>query len=48
MKVYDLHDLMFKAIIENKVEFVELFIENGCQMSEILTYRRLVKLYNTV
>ena len=43
-----LNDLMFTAIVNDKIDFVKIFLENGCNMSEFLTYRRLIKLYNQV
>jgi hypothetical protein len=39
---------MFTAIVNDKIDFVKIFLENGCNMSEFLTYRRLIKLYNQV
>ena len=39
---------MFTAIVDDKHEFVEIFLENGCNISQFLTYRRLIKLYNQV
>ena len=39
---------MFTAIVNDKVDFVKIFMVNGCNMSEFLTYRRLIKLYNEV
>jgi hypothetical protein len=39
---------MYNAIINDRVDFVKLFIENGFQVKKFLTYRRLIKLYNDV
>ena len=39
---------MYQAIIDDKVEFVELFLENGFSLKNFLTYRMLLKLYNSV
>ena len=42
---------MFKlleiALIDNKPEFVKLFIENGINLDSFLTYGRLYYLYNS-
>ena len=42
------HDLMFEAISKNRVEFVELFLENHVDLKIFLTYNNLHKLYKTV
>jgi hypothetical protein len=44
-----LDELMLLAIQNGNIEFVKLFIENGgCRISEFLTYRHLIKLYNKI
>lgn len=43
-----LNDLMYTAILENKVEFVKLFLENGLVLKNFATYRRLIKMYNEI
>ncbi|XP_070540267.1 transient receptor potential cation channel subfamily M member-like 2 [Ptychodera flava] len=43
----ELHDFMTVALIDNKVEFVKLFLENRVIMQEYLTVARLRKLYNS-
>lgn len=45
-KENQLFDLLEIAIIENKPDFVELFIENNVDLVEFLTRRRLLFLYN--
>lgn len=37
---------LFRALIENKVEFVKLLLEQGVSMSKFLTLKRLEDLYN--
>ncbi|RNA06320.1 transient receptor potential cation channel subfamily M member 2 isoform X1 [Brachionus plicatilis] len=44
----DLYDLMFTAISTDKPDFVEIFMENNCDISKFLTYRRLLNLYNNM
>ncbi|XP_077992879.1 transient receptor potential cation channel subfamily M member 8-like [Glandiceps talaboti] len=43
----ELHDFMTMALIDNKVDFVKLLLENGVIMQEYLTVARLRKLYNS-
>lgn len=43
-----MNDLMFTAIVNDRVDFVKAFLENGCSMSQFLSHRRLIKLYNEV
>ena len=43
-----MHEFMYLAIKQNKIEFVRLFLENGFVLSKFLTYRCLIKLYNDV
>lgn len=44
-----LNSLMYNAILDNRVEFVGLFLDNNfCSLSHFLTYRVLLKLYNQV
>ncbi|OAF71847.1 hypothetical protein A3Q56_00397 [Intoshia linei] len=42
----DLEEIAFTAIIENKTEFVKLCIYNGLNLSQFLTMKRLLRLYN--
>lgn len=44
----DLHELMYEAILNNKTEFVQLFMEHGVALTEFLTIDRLLLLYNNV
>ena len=37
---------MFRALIENRVEFVKLLLEYGVSMGKFLTLKRLEDLYN--
>ena len=39
---------MYSAILNNQLDFVKLFIENGISLRSFLTYRVLLKLYNDV
>lgn len=39
---------MYQAIIQNRIEFVELFLENGFSMKNFVTYRLMLKLYNDI
>ncbi|CAF0977505.1 unnamed protein product [Brachionus calyciflorus] len=38
-------DLMFSAILKNRVQFVNLLLENGFSLKNFLTHERLLKLY---
>ncbi|KAI8496653.1 Transient receptor putative cation channel sub M member 2 [Branchiostoma belcheri] len=44
-KQEELEDLMYSAILEDKVNFVKLFLENGISLRDFLTVRRLQSLY---
>lgn len=39
---------MFEALVKERVEFVDLLLENGVSMSSFLTARRLEDLYKSV
>jgi len=43
-----LEDAMMDALVNNRVEFVNLLLENGVSMSKFLTEDRLVELYKAV
>ncbi|KAK3605981.1 hypothetical protein CHS0354_019660 [Potamilus streckersoni] len=43
-----LDDIMLSAIQLNRVNFVELFLDNGVSLKEFLTIKRLLLLYNNV
>ncbi|XP_065327652.1 transient receptor potential cation channel subfamily M member 4-like [Pelmatolapia mariae] len=47
-KYEDLEDSMTNALINDKPQFVRLFIENGLNILEYLTYGRLETLYRSV
>uniref|UniRef100_A0A671Y7X0 Transient receptor potential cation channel, subfamily M, member 4a n=1 Tax=Sparus aurata TaxID=8175 RepID=A0A671Y7X0_SPAAU len=47
-KYEDLEDSMTDALINNKPQFVRLFCENGLNILEYLTYRRLENLYHSL
>ncbi|XP_069764715.1 transient receptor potential cation channel subfamily M member 4-like isoform X2 [Narcine bancroftii] len=47
-KTSDLDDPLTAALVNNKPEFVKLFIDNGTNMVEYLSYRRLEELYSSV
>ncbi|KAK0425602.1 hypothetical protein QR680_009283 [Steinernema hermaphroditum] len=42
-----LHNAMMEALINDRVDFVRLLLENGVSMSSFLTMGRLEELYNT-
>lgn len=39
---------MFSALVNDRVEFVELFLEHGFSLRNFVTYRSLLNLYNNV
>lgn len=41
----DLEEVMMDALVNDKPEFVKLFIDNGANMYDFLTYSRLQRLY---
>lgn len=43
-----LEDAMMDALVNNRVEFVKLLLENGVSMSRFLTTTRLEELYKAV
>ncbi|KAL8563213.1 hypothetical protein ACOMHN_053960 [Nucella lapillus] len=43
-----LYEMMMSAIKLNRVDFVELFLDNGVSLREFLTVRRLLRLYNEI
>lgn len=43
-----LNQAMMYALISDRVEFVQLLLNNGMAMDKFLTYSRLEELYNTV
>ncbi|XP_004627381.1 transient receptor potential cation channel subfamily M member 5 [Octodon degus] len=47
-KSRDLEEVMMDALVSNKPEFVRLFVDNGADMADFLTYGRLQQLYRTV
>ncbi|KAM6160888.1 transient receptor potential cation channel subfamily M member 5 [Erethizon dorsatum] len=47
-KSCDLEEVMMDALVSNKPEFVRLFVDNGANMADFLTYGRLQQLYRTV
>lgn len=46
-KSSDLEDSMTNALIGNKKDFVKLFVDNGLNIAEYLTYGRLEELYSS-
>ena len=38
---------MFRALVENRVAFVDLLLEQGVVISKFLTMKRMEDLYNT-
>lgn len=47
-KSCDLEEVMMDALINDKPEFVKLFIDNGANITEFLTYSRLQRLYCSI
>ncbi|KFP82076.1 Transient receptor potential cation channel subfamily M member 5, partial [Apaloderma vittatum] len=47
-KSCDLEEVMMDALVNDKPEFVKLFIDNGVNISEFLTYSRLQRLYCSI
>ncbi|XP_021568092.1 transient receptor potential cation channel subfamily M member 5, partial [Carlito syrichta] len=47
-KSRDLEEVMVDALVSNKPEFVRLFVDNGADMADFLTYGRLQQLYHAV
>ncbi|XP_033086293.1 transient receptor potential cation channel subfamily M member 2 isoform X3 [Trachypithecus francoisi] len=47
-KPSDLHPMMTAALISNKPEFVKLFLENGVQLKEFVTWDTLLYLYENL
>ncbi|XP_010633960.1 transient receptor potential cation channel subfamily M member 5 [Fukomys damarensis] len=47
-KSCDLEEVMMDALVSNKPEFVRLFVDNGADVADFLTYGRLQQLYRTV
>ncbi len=43
-----LEDRMFEALSQDKVDFVQLFLEYGVNLQKFLTFKRLNDLYNCV
>uniref|UniRef100_A0A2K5W1U9 Transient receptor potential cation channel subfamily M member 5 n=1 Tax=Macaca fascicularis TaxID=9541 RepID=A0A2K5W1U9_MACFA len=47
-KSCDLEEVMVDALVSNKPEFVRLFVDNGADVADFLTYGRLQQLYRSV
>ncbi|NXF99271.1 TRPM5 protein, partial [Sakesphorus luctuosus] len=47
-KSCDLEEMMMDALVNDKPEFVKLFIDNGANIFEFLTYSRLQRLYCSI
>ncbi|XP_070175133.1 transient receptor potential cation channel subfamily M member-like 2 [Littorina saxatilis] len=43
-----LDDMMMSAVQLNRVDFVDLFLDNGVSLKDFLTVRRLLKFYNEI
>lgn len=41
-------DIMFSAILKNRIEFVNLLLENGFNLKNFLTYERYLQLFEKV
>ncbi|KAL8572120.1 hypothetical protein ACOMHN_052917 [Nucella lapillus] len=46
--INDLDDMMMAAIQQNRVDFVDLFLDNGVSLRGFLTEERLLKLYREI
>ncbi|XP_043827966.1 transient receptor potential cation channel subfamily M member 5 [Dromiciops gliroides] len=44
----DLEEVMMDALVNDKPEFVRLFVDNGASMHDFLTYGRLQELYRAI
>ena len=44
----NLHSAMATALVQNRVDFVKLFLDSGVSLSRFLTIRRLRDLYDDV
>ena len=44
----ELDDAMYMALINDRPDFVQLFLENGLSLKDFLTLRVMIKLYNEV
>ncbi|XP_061181480.1 transient receptor potential cation channel subfamily M member 2-like [Saccostrea echinata] len=42
-----LHEILFSAIKQDRVDFVDLLLDNGISFKDFVTQERLLKLYNT-
>uniref|UniRef100_A0A8B9S3T4 Transient receptor potential cation channel subfamily M member 5 n=1 Tax=Apteryx owenii TaxID=8824 RepID=A0A8B9S3T4_APTOW len=47
-KSCDLEEVMMDALVNDKPEFVKLFVDNGANISDFLTYSRLQRLYCSI
>ncbi|XP_008574574.1 PREDICTED: transient receptor potential cation channel subfamily M member 5 [Galeopterus variegatus] len=47
-KSCDLEEAMMDALVSNKPEFVRLFVDNGADVADFLTFGRLQQLYRSV
>ncbi|NXX45332.1 TRPM5 protein, partial [Tricholaema leucomelas] len=47
-KSCDLEEVMMDALVNDKPEFVKLFVDNGANIAEFLTYSRLQTLYCSI
>ncbi|WAR05096.1 TRPCG-like protein [Mya arenaria] len=43
-----LDDVMFSAILLNRIDFIKLFLEHGVSLKKFLTKERLLMLYNKI
>ena len=44
----DLYETMFTALVQDRVDFVQLFMDNGVDLKRFLTVQRLRDLYDDV
>lgn len=42
----DINALLFRALLDDNTDFVELFLENGLDLNQFLSVKRILELYN--
>jgi len=47
-KIGSLDEVMYQAILDDRVEFVKMFLDKGFSLKSFVTYRLMFKLYNSV
>ena len=44
----ELHNVMYLALMQNRVDFVKLFMETGLGLQDFLTVERMTQMYDEV